>query len=129
MIRQIQSTGYGLPFSVAYNRTEIPFAYPPLALYVAAAVSDLTHTDVIQVLRVVPSILTLLALGAFYLLAQSVVSWKPAMAASVLLFALLPGSYVWQMMGGGITRALGLLMSLLALHQAYRFYTRGSSVG
>ena len=126
MIRQIQAADYALPFKVAYNGTQIPFAYPPLALYLAAAISDLTRTDVIQVLRVVPAILTLLTLGAFYLLARSVIQWKPALAAAMLFFALLPGSYVWQLMGGGITRALGLLMSLLALHQAYRFYTRGS---
>src|SRR3712207_5528290 len=49
-----------------------------------------------------------------------------AVGAAVLAFALVPRSFIWLVMGGGVTRAFGILFAVLALHQLYLLYTRRS---
>ncbi len=42
-----------------------------------------------------------------------------------MIYALVPDSYTWQIMGGGLTRALGMLMLLLALYQVHQMFQSG----
>jgi hypothetical protein len=60
---------------------------------------------------------------AFYLLARRILPSKTAVVAATFGFALIPRSYIWLLMGGGITRGLGLLLALLALHEVHRTFT------
>jgi hypothetical protein len=47
-----------------------------------------------------------------------------AVVAALASFALVPRSFIWLVMGGGLTRSFGFLFTILALQQAYRFFTR-----
>ncbi len=133
MTRAIRAAQYHLPASVAYNGTAIPFGYSPLGFYLVAVLHDLLGLDMIQALRVVPFVATSACLVAFAAFARDllprvtagVTRPEPALAGAVLAFALLPRSYVWLLMGGGLTRSLGLLFAILAIHQAFLLYTRG----
>ncbi len=125
MIGEVQRSHYALPFSTRYNGLEIPFAYPPLGFYLGALLSDITRLDVVQILRLAPPILSVLTVGAFLLLASATLPSRAAAFTATGVFVLVPGSFLWQVMGGGITRAPGLLFGLLALHQGYRFYAHG----
>jgi hypothetical protein len=55
-----------------------------------------------------------LAIPAFWALARELLDEEAAGVATIA-FALLPGAYAWQIMGGGVTRALEQLLVLLAL--------------
>ena len=124
MVRDLQRSHYVLPEYTSYNSAAIPFAYPPLALYVAGLIEDLTPWSLLDVLRFLPLITNTLAIVAFFFIARSMLSSKNAAIFSVFAFALFPRSFETLIMGGGLTRSLGFLFAILALHQVYLLYTR-----
>jgi asparagine N-glycosylation enzyme membrane subunit Stt3 len=124
MARDLQDNGYRLPEFTTYNGGNIPFTYPPLGFYAAALMDDLTPLGMLDVFRWLPLIATSLTVPAFYLLARSMLNSRVALVASVLAFALVPRSFMWLLMGGGVTRSLGLLFAILALYFAHRLYAK-----
>ena len=124
MIRNLQTSHYALPHFTSYNGMHIPFAYPPLAFYAAGFVADATHGSVFTILRLLPLLLDIAAIGAFALLARSILRSCDAAAVAAVAFSLLPHSVLWQIMGGGLTRGFGLLFALLAMHQGYELFAR-----
>lgn len=116
--RDIQAAGYALPEFSSYNDGAIPFAYPPLAFYLAALLDDLTPLSLLDVIWFLPMVESVALVGAFYLLARTLLRdrWTALLATTV--FALLPRSFIWLIMGGGLTRALALTCAVLAIHQA-----------
>lgn len=118
--QDIQAAGYRLPEYSTYNDGSIPFAYPPLAFYLAALVEDLTPLSLLQVIWLLPLVGSAGVVAAFYFLARSLIHHKWTVVLATAAFALAPRSYLWLIMGGGLTRALALTLTLLALHQAYR---------
>ena len=124
MTRELQAAHYRLPAFTSYNGAGIPFAYPPLAFYVTAAVNSATGIPLVQLFRFLPLLAAWLLVVAFYQLAKAMLPDRATVAAAVLAFAVVPRSYVWLIMGGGLTRSFGLLAAVVALHQAYRLYTR-----
>jgi hypothetical protein len=127
MAQEIQRANYGLPEFTSYNAAGIPFAYPPLGFYIAAFLSDITNSMLLDVIRLMPGVLSALVVPAVYLLSRSLLqSWMQASIAAAA-FAMFPVSFTWYIMGGGLTRAAGVLFAVLALHQAYLLYTRQRS--
>lgn len=121
MAGDLRGNGYRLPEYSSYNFDSIPFAYPPLPFYAAALLAD-AGLPLLDVFRLLPLALSLGTLGAFVLLARRMLDDRVALAASVFAFAMIPRSYEWLLMGGGVTRSFGLLFALLALHEAARMY-------
>jgi hypothetical protein len=124
MVQELQRSNYQLPNFTAYNFARIPFAYPPLGLYVAGAMADLTRISLIDLFRFIPLAISTLTIAAFFLLARSLLISKAAVIAAVFAFALIPRSFIWLLMGGGVTRSFGLLFTILTLHQVHKLYTR-----
>ena len=124
MVQELRQAGYRLPSFTAYNGGQIPFAYPPLGLYLAGLVADLGRWSLLDVFRLLPAVLSVATIPAFYALARDVLPTRTATVGAVLAFAFMPGSFAWQIMGGGVTRAPGMLLATLAVQQAYRLYTR-----
>lgn len=116
--RDIQAAGYALPEFSSYNDGTIPFAYPPLAFYLAAAVDDLTPLSLLDAIWLLPLVESVAVVGAFYLLARLVLKDHWTVVLATLAFALVPRSFIWLIMGGGLTRALALSFAILAIHQA-----------
>jgi hypothetical protein len=123
MTRDLQDNAYRLPVFTTYNGGHIPFAYAPLGFYAAAVLEAATPMSMLTVFRFLPLALAIGTVGAFLLLARSLVRDRLTVAVAVFGFALLPQSYEWLVMGGGVTRGFGLLFSLLAIHQAHALYT------
>lgn len=123
MSEDIQRAGYALPWSTSYNPAitgaDIPFAYPPLAFYLAALIEDLTPFSMLEVYWLLPLTGSLLAVAGIYFLGRTFFEGRliPLLAAAA--FALTPRSFTWLIMGGGLTRSLGLAAALFAL-AAYR---------
>jgi hypothetical protein len=65
-------------------------------------------------------VLSLLTIPALYWLAEGILESRLAGALAAVAFALLPRSYLWMITGGGITRALGFLLAIVALGIAWR---------
>lgn len=129
MADEVRQANYTLPWFTAYNGAEIPFAYPPLGFYVAALIADAGGVPLLEVFRFLPLALSVLCVPAFFLLAKSLLPSPRMVIVATLLFALAPRAFNWEIMGGGVTRSLGLLFALLALAAAVRLYRRPSLAG
>ncbi len=124
MVRDLQANDFRLPAFTSYNQADIPFAYPPLALYIAAALDKITPFGLSFWFRALPLLFSCLTLVAVYELAKTTLRSRVAIVASVLAFALIPRSFIWLIMGGGLTRALGMALAIFALQQVYLLYTK-----
>jgi hypothetical protein len=120
-IEDIRAHGMGLPDTLSYNGGLIPFDYPPLAFWVAAA----SPFDPITSLRLIPLVATILVVPAFSLLAREFLPERGHVFTATLIFALTPRSWDYLLTGGGLTRATGLLAAVLALWQLMRLYRTG----
>lgn len=125
MTADLQRAGSKLPAVTTYNRLSIPFAYPPLAFYLADFIQTLTRFSLIEVVRWLPVLFSLLTLPAFFLLARSLLGDPLKGALATALYALLPRSYEWIIMGGGVTRAPAALFLILMAWGAYRLFREG----
>jgi hypothetical protein len=122
MIRDLQANHYLLPQFTTYNFVDIPFAYPPLGFYIAAAFSNLLRVSVLQILLWLPALVNTLAILAFYKLAEQILSSRTSASLAALAYALSSRAFLWQVMGGGITRAFGMLFLILMLWQAIQLF-------
>ncbi len=122
IINDLGKNNYALPAWTTYNGATIPLAYPPLGFYLARILIDLFHPAPLEVLLWLPAMICLLAIPAYYLLAREIFSAEIPAALATLIFALSPRSFSWFVMGGGLTRALGLLSLLLTLFTAARLF-------
>ena len=115
MAGELAGAGLALPTFTDYNQARIPFAYPPLALYVTAALHRATGWSVLGLLRFLPLLTNLAAIAAFLMLAGRVLGSPFAAGLAALLFAVLPRSYEFLIAGGGLTRGFGFVFAMLAL--------------
>lgn len=124
LIRDLQANRYALPAFTTYNHADIPFAYPPFAFYAAGLLADLTHADLLDILRLLPPIIGTATIPVVYHIGRGIFPRKMTAALASLLFAFTPRVFAWMIMGGGITRSLGFLFALLTIASAIRlFYT------
>ena len=113
LVDDIRAAGLGLPSTASYNDFGIPFAYPPAALWLAAAIGAATGIETLDVLTWMPMVVAVLVLAAFAWLSVRLLPPVAAVGAT-LAFALMPSAYGWLVAGGGLTRGSGLLFALLA---------------
>ena len=124
MTEELRDAHYVLPATTSYNLAGIPFGYPPLGFYLAGFIADVTGVPLLDVVRVLPAVVSTLTLPVFFLLARALLESAAQGAIATFVFALLPRTFSWFIMGGGLTRAPGLLFALLLVHQTYLMYTR-----
>jgi hypothetical protein len=116
----VQATAHtfpGLPATVDYNGAAIPFAYPPLAFWLAAGAVRLGLSP-LAVVQVAPVFMNIAYVLLFALLLLRTGHARLFTALAVLIAGMTFRSYEWLVMGGGLSRGLGsvlLLLTLLAL--------------
>jgi hypothetical protein len=116
MVREIQQAGMAIPAATAYNYAGIPFAYPPFGLWLIALLDNVLPVSLLDLFQWWPALCSILMLPVFYLLARRLLgSWFPAVVA-LGAFAMLPRSFEWFIPGGGVTRAPGYLLALVAMY-------------
>lgn len=123
MVRDLQTAHYHLPAFTSYNNASIPYGYSPLGFYLAGLLDDLTPLTLVDVFRWLPLTVSALTLVAFASLSQALLASPTAVIASVAAFGLIPRSFIWMVMGGGLTRSLGFLFALITLRLLYALYT------
>ena len=121
MTQELQEAGYRIPETTGYNGLDIPYVYSPMAFYVGAALNDLLGIHPLDLFRVLPLLFSTATIPAFFAVSRQLVRPGEAVVAA-LAFALLPRSWEWMVLGGGITRSLGFLLALLAIAAAIRMY-------
>lgn len=121
MMRDLQANNFLLPTFTTYNLANIPFAYPPLAFYIGALLQIFGISET-QILIWLPAFLSSLTIPLFYLLVFQLTKSRIHASLAAMFFALTPGNYVWLLMGGGLTRALGTCFLILAIYFVHRAY-------
>ena len=128
MIGDLIANGFALPDAVSYQGGVIPYAYPPLAFYGAAALEELTGMARVDVMRAVPTLLSLGAVAAMYPLAVEVGPTRRHALIATAFFGALIGITVFLSSGGGLTRSLGLLLAMLATWRGLRLLRAGGGL-
>ena len=116
MAKQIADASFALPSqSPYYGPGGIPFAYPPLGLYVLAICIKLTGKYYIF-LRFFPPLYSLFAVGLTFLLAQKFFK-QPFLSMMVaILTATSVDLYVAHTWSSGVVRALAFIFTILVLY-------------
>ncbi|RLD09102.1 MAG: hypothetical protein DRI65_00345 [Chloroflexota bacterium] len=123
MVSDLIANNFRLPKFTSYNLAEIPFAYPPLAFYLIGGINKITRLPIIELIHYLPFGISILTIPAFYF--ASKIFFPEELfyrALATYIFATLPRTFEWFVMGGGITRSLGFIFALLAL----AFYTKAT---
>jgi hypothetical protein len=115
MVRDLQANQFHLPPITQYNHASLPFAYPPLAIYLAGGLNSLFGVPLLSLFRWLPLIFNLLCILVFYHFARQLFREPLKAGIAVLAFALLKPGYEWLIMGGGLTRSPAMLFALLTL--------------
>lgn len=125
IVDELRANGLRLPTTTNYNFLGIPLAYPPLAFYIAAIIGKVTALDTVTILTWLPLAFNLASVAAFVVLAGRLLKSRTAVACAAVLFAILPQTAGWLIMGGGLTRSCGFFLSILAMIAAYDALHRG----
>ncbi len=112
MVEDLVHENFRLPLTTTYNQLGIPYAYPPLMFYLAGLLEK-AGINLIQVFRWLPLIFSILTIPAFWWFAKLLARDSILAAFATTLFALLPRSFEWLVMGGGLSRAPGALFYIL----------------
>jgi hypothetical protein len=121
MTRDLQAAGFVPPATTTYNDLGIPFAYPPLGFYLAGLLSE-AGVALLPLFQFLPLLFAALTIPVVYLLAREILGSTFKALIATWAFALLPRSFEWLVVGGGLTRSLGLLLGLLAILEGLRFF-------
>jgi hypothetical protein len=113
IVDDLKANGMRLPTHTDYNRLHLPMSYPPLGFFLAAGASNLLAMPSAEVMKGLPLVCNLLSVLVFVLLASRLSPDRRVVAAAAFLFAVLPQTSGWLVMGGGLTRSAGFLFSLL----------------
>ena len=122
MIRDLHLSGFLLPKETSYNFADIPFVYPPFGIYVAAIFASWFPVSEFEILRWLPAIVATGIIPAFYWLGRQVLNSESKAFIATAVYAVMPGSSDWLVMGGGLTRSFGILFSLFALGFVYSLF-------
>ena len=122
MAHDLRDASFSLPMYSTFNTGDIPFAYPPLGLYLLALIPG----DPVATERWLPLMWSMLAIPGAYLLARELIGGRLAGVAT-LLFSLMP--ITWAIEGAGITRALALALLLWSLWAVARLLRAPSARG
>ncbi len=122
MTQDLIHSHFALPQYTSYNESHIPFTYPPLAFYLAGLITTITKIDLLTLFRFLPLSISFATIVVFYLISKSFLKSKFEIFFSVLAFSLLPSSYEWIIMGGGLTRSFGFLFALLSIYHGINLF-------
>ena len=125
MVADILRSGQVIPDWTSYNGLNGPFAYPPLAFVVTAGLEAVVPLGTVEWLRWIPLVSAVATVPAFALLAMALAPSRVHAAIATVAFALVPRSFEWLVMGGGLTRAPGFLVAIMSVYLGIRFLKTG----
>lgn len=124
---QIALSGGSLPNTIPfYTDGGIPFAYPPLAFYIEAALLHFFSLPEFLVVNLLPPVLAVLALISFYPLVREVGLSSRAQLAALVAYAVMPAAFQNQIEGAGLAEALGSVVVIWLAISLLRTFKKGS---
>jgi hypothetical protein len=123
MIQDLVSNHFLIPAFTSYNHLNIPFAYPPFSFYVGGLLS-LLGIPIIEIIRWIPPFVSTLSILAFYWMASLILNSKTKATLATMVYALIPRSFSWYVMGGGLSRSFGAFFLILACAATWVLFTR-----
>jgi hypothetical protein len=125
LVKDLITNKFHLPEYSTFNNANIPFIYPPLGIYIIGMIETITKVDRLYLFRFIPMIITILTILSFYFLALQINRNKWEALASTTAFSVLPMSFTWLILGGGVTRAFGAFFGTIAITFAINFIKSG----
>jgi hypothetical protein len=122
MTEELVNNNFLLPKYTLYNHSEIPFAYPPLAFYLVGITHRISGISLLSLFKYFPLIISCLTIPVYYLLTERFFESKIYRLLAVYLFATLPRSFEWFVMGGGVTRSLGFFFAILSIYFVWEVF-------
>jgi len=120
--RQISHHNFAFPQEIPYySLGGIPFAYPPLSFYAQALLIRWLHPPLFWTVNLLPPLITLLTLPAFYWMIKQFTDDSHLLLAGLFTFALMPQAFIFQVEAAGLAEAFGLLALLLYLGMIFRW--------
>ncbi len=123
MIQDLELNHFLIPAFTTYNNQNIPFAYPPFSFYFGGLLNSL-GIPIIDLMRWLPPIVSTLSIVAFYGMACLILDSKSKGTLATTAYALLPRTFSWYVMGGGLSRTFGVLFLLLACASTWALFTK-----
>ncbi len=123
MIEELKANSFMLPAYTSYNSLHIPFAYPPLSLYAGALLAGL-GIPTIEILRWLPPLVSTLSILAFWWMAGLMLESRTKASVAAAIYALIPRTFSWYVMGGGLSRSFGILFLLLTCGAGWLLFTK-----
>lgn len=114
MVQSLNEKSFLLPKEIFFNGNSIPFTYSPLGFYLAAIFTKTNLISSLAVFQVLPFIYSSLSCFAFYYFCSQLFR-KQTVLCCLFIFSFLIPVVEWQLMGGGITRGLGMLFSIMTM--------------
>lgn len=125
MILDLKANGYSLPPTTSYNFSSIPYAYPPLGFYLVAFLSQIFGISPVHWLLWLPAFVSAAIIPAFYWFALKITDSSAKALSAAALYAFIPGMSDWLIMGGGLTRAFGILFLIIGIGCVYSLLREG----
>ena len=122
---EISANGYRLPERIHLYTGGLPLAYPPLMMYLAAAVRDLTGVGPIAYSRFLPAIVTVAYLIPYYFIGFELLESRRRAGLATALLAVTPETLQWHLSAGGIVRGPAFLLSLCGIYVGIRLFRSG----
>jgi 4-amino-4-deoxy-L-arabinose transferase-like glycosyltransferase len=125
IIGDVLAAGFGLPETVSYQGGVIPFSYPPVGFYIAAALEEGLGVARSDVLRVLPATFAVASVGVMALVAAELGPTRRHAVLAAAYYGAAIGLVDALAAGGGLTRSLGLLLAMVATWLGFRMYRGG----
>jgi len=122
MVEDLINNGLKLPSFVSYNGGHIPYTYPPLVFYLLAIINKVFGLSTFDLLKYLPAIISTLSIVVYFFLANDIFQDRFQAALATVTFSLMPNSFTWIIMGGGVTRSIGILFHILFIIALRRFF-------
>lgn len=123
----ISDNGYRLPQSIPfYTEGGIPFAYPPLAFYVQAALKDIFQPSDFLIVNLLPPFVAVLTLPAFYRLLLELRLDALTRRLAFFAYATIPIAFHGLTHAESLPKSFGVLAVIIVVIQAMRTYRRSS---
>lgn len=123
MAEEIASNGFALPHSISgYTQEDIPFTYPPLALYLIAILNEIGISYLTQV-RILPGLIYVATVLPATLLFREFLNWRRTALGTVLLVSYPLGITVY-FGGNGLVRGTAFFLAVCAVAAGVRIFRR-----
>jgi hypothetical protein len=127
MAQTIRNSGFVLPAHIPfYGPGGIPFAYPPLALYVLAALSAIPYVSLLTWMRYVPIAMCALSVWPASALYREILPGRLEARTATLLFTTSPAWLGFDLWADGSVRSFAFFWGILALLLGWRALAGGS---